>query len=138
MSGARVAMFAVVDVVIDTGCNFTLILASGVFDEMVESLNLGPVQCRARVTNKQAMDQLVRVLVQLPDVKNDDGAPLSESMKIYRGGDHVSLLGLHALQLFHSGVSPSKEIFRWTSTFCGYAVEKFDGAITAITFGTWD
>ena len=59
MSEKRVAMFPVVDVVIDTGCNFTLILASAVFDEMVELLELKPVQCRARVTNKQTMDQFI-------------------------------------------------------------------------------
>ena len=130
MTGTEVVMFPVVDVVIDTGCNFTLILASGVFDDMVASLNLKSVSCDARVTNQQAMDRCVRgVFVQLPDIKDDAGAPLCELMKIYRGDPHVSLFGLQALQLFHSRVLPSKEIVRWKSTFCGYAVQQRDGAI---------
>ena len=126
MGKKGVDMFAVVDVVIDTGCNFTLILASGVFDEMVEKLNLESVPCHAQVTNQQALDQCIpAVFVQLPHVKDDNGAPLTEVMKIYRGDAHVSLFGLQALELFHVGVLPSKEIFRWASTFCGYAVQNF-------------
>ena len=125
MNREPVTMFPVVDVVIDTGCNFTLILASGVFDDMVASLNLKSVSCDARVTNQQAMDRCVRgVFVQLPDLKDDAGVPLSKGMEIYRGDNHVSLFGLQALQLFRFRVLTSKEIVRWKSTFGGFAVKK--------------
>ena len=36
----------------------------------------------------------------------------------------VSLFGLVALQMFHLGISPSKQIYRWKSTFCGYACHR--------------
>ena len=122
------AMFPLVDVIVDTGANFTLILASGAFDGMIEALGLKSVTCNEKVTSQEGLDRCVRaVFVQLPDLRGEDGAPLCESMKIYRGD--VSLFGLQALELFHIGVSPSKEIFRWTSTFCGYAVQRGDAVV---------
>ena len=110
--------FAIADIVVDTGCSFMMLLNPVVFDEMVQHLHLTVCKSRQYVTGGDAVEDYVEVRVHLMQQ--------TKVLDVYRrkSEDDVSLFGLVALQMFHLGISPSKQIYRWKSTFCGYACHR--------------
>jgi hypothetical protein len=124
-AATSIAMFPVPDTIVDTGANFTIILSAEIFDAMARAFQVEPQKCDVRVTGDgvSLANVFPCVWVQLPGLTDSNGKPLCEVMKVYRGAS-ISLFGIQALEIFHLGVSPYKQIFQWTSTSCGYAIQR--------------
>ena len=117
----NVEPFPIPDIVVDTGCSFMMLLNPVVFDKMVQHMHLTVCKSRQYVTGGDALEDYVEVRVHLMGQ--------TKLLDVFRrkSDDDVSLFGLVALEMFHLGISPSKQIYRWKSTFCGYAVHRTEG-----------
>lgn len=94
------------NLIVDTGCNFPVILAKPVFDDLVRKLSLKVSSCEELVYGQDALKQRVVVDIVIPAFKKQ------KTIEVLRSNDnHISLFGLLGLELFRLGISATKEVF---------------------------
>ena len=104
------------EVMVDTGCMFTLLLSPAAFGRLCAELKLTASASSRRVTGGGYITQETGAAVHLISPHRRAFMPIYCSSSV----NQVPLLGFPALELFHCGVNPAKQIFAWESVFRGW------------------